>query len=55
MSAAAPRGLPICRYDPQSLAAEFAPDFTLVDSRLEAHRTPAGKVQNFQFSLLKRR
>lgn len=44
-------GLPVRRYSPASLAAWLGADFTLMQSRLDPHRTPAGKVQHFQFSL----
>jgi hypothetical protein len=47
-------GLPVCRYDKESLAAEFAAHFRLVVSINEDHITPAGKVQRFQFSRLQR-
>ena len=47
-------GLPVCRYDGESLAAAFAAHFRLVVSITEDHITPAGKVQRFQFSRLQR-
>lgn len=47
-------GLPVCRYEPKTLAAEFARDFTLVGELAEEHRTPGGNVQRFQFSVLRR-
>jgi 2-polyprenyl-3-methyl-5-hydroxy-6-metoxy-1,4-benzoquinol methylase len=47
-------GLPICRYDAPALAREFSPAFELLESRREAHVTPAGKTQNFQYCLLRR-
>ena len=47
-------GLPVCRYDGESLAAEFAAHFRLVVSITEDHITPAGKVQRFQFCRLQR-
>lgn len=47
-------GLPVCRYDPKGLAAEFAPDFALIDELTEEHLTPGGNVQRFQFSVLRR-
>jgi ubiquinone/menaquinone biosynthesis C-methylase UbiE len=43
-------GLPVARYEPESLAAELGPGFRLVESTHEDHRTPSGKVQRFQFS-----
>ncbi|CCE02493.1 class I SAM-dependent methyltransferase [Bradyrhizobium sp. STM 3809] len=42
-------GLPVVRYDAESLAATLGPDFGLQDSCTEAHRTPWGSVQQFQF------
>lgn len=48
-------GLPVRRYDAQSLAAEFADGFTLVDSATETHATPWGKAQDFTYALLRRR
>jgi SAM-dependent methyltransferase len=47
-------GLPIRRYDAESLVAEFAPHFQLVASMTEDHITPAGKVQRFQFCRFRR-
>lgn len=47
-------GLPVCRYDANGLAAQFADAFTLVDECREEHRTPAGTAQRFQFSVLRR-
>lgn len=47
-------GLPVCRYEPVTLAVEFAPNFVLVDELAEEHLTPGGKVQKFQFSVLRR-
>ncbi|MGC2781639.1 MAG: class I SAM-dependent methyltransferase [Bradyrhizobium sp.] len=46
-------GLPVVRYDAQSLAATLGPAFTLEDSCTEAHRTPWGSVQSFQFCRLR--
>jgi SAM-dependent methyltransferase len=43
-------GLPVERYDPETLARELGAGFTLVESRREEHVTPGGKVQRFQFS-----
>jgi len=47
-------GPPVCRYDKESLAAEFAAHFRLVVSITEDHVTPDGKVQRFQFCRLQR-
>jgi trans-aconitate methyltransferase len=42
-------GLPVVRYDAQSLAGTLGTGFVLQDSCTEAHRTPWGAVQKFQF------
>lgn len=47
-------GLPIRRYDGDSLAAEFSRYFEPVAAMAEDHLTPAGKVQSFQFCRLRR-
>ncbi len=48
--------LPVQRYSTDDLLVELDPRrFVRVDHRREAHRTPAGKVQHFQYSLLRRR
>ena len=47
-------GLPVVRYDAASLGAVLGPSFLLLENRSEAHRTPAGAIQHFQFSLFKR-
>jgi hypothetical protein len=43
-------GLPVSRYEPETLAAELGPCFRLVEGMREEHVTPAGKIQRFQFS-----
>lgn len=43
-------GLPIVRYSPRSLADELGDGVTLIDSLIDAHRTPSGGIQHFQFS-----
>jgi SAM-dependent methyltransferase len=43
-------GLPVSRYEPETLAAELGSRFHLVESLHEEHLTPSGKVQRFQFS-----
>ena len=48
-------GLPVRRYEPETLAAELESGFQLIDSVHEDHVTPTGKVQRFQFSRLVRR
>jgi trans-aconitate methyltransferase len=47
-------GLPVMRYNSESLAATLGRDFTLVGSERHLHRTPWGAVQPFQFSVLRR-
>jgi len=42
-------GLPVRRYAPEALHAEFGAAFELVAHASEAHRTPAGKVQQFVY------
>ena len=43
-------GLPVMRYDADSLAATLGPGFTLLHSRRHDHVTPAGVIQHFRFS-----
>jgi 2-polyprenyl-3-methyl-5-hydroxy-6-metoxy-1,4-benzoquinol methylase len=45
-------GLEVCRYAPETLLAEFGPDFRLIKSRAERHRAPSGAVQAFLYCLL---
>jgi hypothetical protein len=47
-------GLPIVRYDPESLASTLGPAFELVESRKHDHLTPGGNTQRFQFSRFRR-
>lgn len=42
-------GLPVMRYRPDSLHAEFGEAFRLVDHRKEIHHTPAGSDQQFVY------
>jgi ubiquinone/menaquinone biosynthesis C-methylase UbiE len=42
-------GLPVVRYDPGQLHAQFGGRFELVDHLSETHRTPAGAVQQFVY------
>jgi len=46
-------GLPVVRYDPQTLVATLGPAFELVDSRRHVHATPFGTAQAFQFSVIR--
>jgi SAM-dependent methyltransferase len=43
-------GLPVARWDAESLGAFLGPDFVLVDARSHEHETPRGAKQRFQFS-----
>ncbi len=47
-------GLPTMRYSPEALAREFRQEFTLVESRNETHKTPAGKEQKFVYCWFRR-
>jgi SAM-dependent methyltransferase len=42
-------GLPVMRYRPEALHAEFGDAFLLVEHEKEAHRTPSGTVQQFVY------
>ncbi|MDD4911891.1 MAG: class I SAM-dependent methyltransferase [Sideroxydans sp.] len=42
-------GLPVVRYKPESLHAEFGEAFLLVEHESEAHHTPSGTVQQFVY------
>ena len=44
-------GLPVARYDAQSLGRVLGNGFELVETLRHEHRTPSGSVQRFQFSL----
>ncbi|GLR85809.1 class I SAM-dependent methyltransferase [Bradyrhizobium iriomotense] len=48
-------GLPVQRYDGNSLAAELSQDFELVETRHDVHHTPWDSTQAFQFSRFRRR
>jgi len=43
-------GLPVARYSPKTLAAEFAGILDLVESVQHSHPTPWGATQSFQYS-----
>lgn len=47
-------GLPVQRHDSASLSAELGPEFDLVETRSETHRTPWHSTQAFQFSRFRR-
>ena len=42
-------GLPVMRYRPDELHAEFGESFALLRHEKEAHHTPSGKVQQFVY------
>ncbi len=48
-------GLPVARYSPEALAAEFAPEFTMIDGWGDIHHTPSGGAQAFSWVILERR
>ena len=47
-------GLPVCRRSASDLAATFKPFFTLITHEREEHVTPAGTVQPFTWTTLRR-
>ena len=47
-------GLPVQRHDARSLGELLGSGFALADNFTEAHRTPWGSIQHFQFSRFKR-
>ena len=48
-------GLPVQRYDAESLTAEFASSFDFRDVHYELHRTPWGATQPFIYQVMERR
>ena len=42
-------GLPVVRYSPDTLHAEFGSAFELIEHMNEAHHTPAGAIQQFVY------
>jgi SAM-dependent methyltransferase len=46
-------GLPVARYDVESLGKALGPAFLLVDTRRHDHLTPGGVTQHFQFSVFR--
>lgn len=42
-------GLPVMRYNPNTLYAAFGDNFTLVSHQKESHNTPFGTVQQFVY------
>ena len=47
-------GLPVARYDAQSLHRAVGDAFELIETLRHEHRTPWGSEQHFQFSLFRR-
>ena len=47
-------GLPVHRYSPSGLHAEFGSDFALVKHQREEHRTPSGALQRFVYCYFRR-
>jgi hypothetical protein len=47
-------GLPVTRYDAPALADAFGPEFSVVGSRRDEHRTPGGASQMFTWVALRR-
>lgn len=48
-------GLPVMRYNPKTLHAEFGDAFLLVKHEKEAHHTPFGMVQQFVYCYCRKR
>ena len=48
-------GLPVCRYDAAGMSAELGVDFILAEKVVDAHRTPSGSVQSFNYYRFVRR
>jgi trans-aconitate methyltransferase len=48
-------GLPVRRYDAETLAKVVGPAFELIEQLRHRHVTPWGSEQSFQFSVLRRR
>jgi hypothetical protein len=42
------------RYDARGLAEGLGSGFNLIETRRDQHHTPAGALQQFQFSLFRR-
>jgi len=48
-------GLPVMRYRPETLLAEFGDTFSLIEHQKEAHHTPSGAVQQFVYCHFRKR
>jgi hypothetical protein len=47
-------GLPVARYDAESLGWVLGDAFELIETRRNQHMTPWGSEQRFQFSVFRR-
>lgn len=47
-------GLPIRQYDAKRMMVLLGDDFTLIDERMETHRTPWGACQGFAYFLVRK-
>lgn len=47
-------GLPVLRYNPETLSREFGSEFKLLKSTPEIHRTPWGGEQSFEYCLFQK-
>jgi len=47
-------GLPVCRYDAESMASTLGKRFMLASSQNHVHATPQGKEQQFFFGVFQR-
>lgn len=48
-------GLPVQRYDAETLSQELGPEYDLLDHWREVHATPSGAAQAFVWSVFRRR
>lgn len=48
-------GLPVVRYDAQSLSKRIGAGFELLAEKREAHETPGGAMQKFYYAVLRKR
>jgi hypothetical protein len=44
----------VVRYSPETLAEALGPGFELVESRVEMHRTPGDRDQQFVYCVFRR-
>jgi SAM-dependent methyltransferase len=47
-------GLPVHRADAALLAADFSPEFALLEATSEQHSTPGGAIQDFTYAVFRR-